>query len=131
MILLPITSLYASINALIIIYLAFKVTRIRRGKKIGVGTRGDKGLAVATRAHANNIETSVAVLPLLMLAELNHASPTILQVAGLGFIIGRVLHFWGFFKTEGGYSVGRFLGTLSAWVATILLAVTNLYMLFI
>ena len=130
MLVVPVTTLYASLNGLLIIYLAFKIIRIRRTEKIGVGDGGNHQLAVAIRAHANNIESAITVLPLLLIAELNGVSNIILQTAGILFLAGRLFHFSGFIKSQGRYSAGRTLGTLSVWVCTVLLACVNLYYLF-
>jgi len=50
---LHITSLYAALLGLLIIFLAFKVSSFRRSKKVGIGDNGDKGGLLAIRVHAN------------------------------------------------------------------------------
>ena len=129
--LLPISSLYVSVNALIIIYLAFRVIRIRFGQRIGLGSGGNKELSVLMRAHANNIEASVTVLPLLIIAELNGVASYLLHGAGLLFVFGRLFHFFDFIRTKAHASKGRFLGTLSVWICAVGLAAINIYRYFL
>ncbi|MCK7597048.1 MAPEG family protein [Microbulbifer sp. CAU 1566] len=125
-----ITALYGSLCALLVIALAFKVVTFRRGKKVGIGTAGDKEGEVAVRAHANAIEYIPLALILLLVAEINGLSHVWLHVLGASLVLGRLLHAVGFTVGKGGYHPGRFVGTLLTWIVILALAVINLLWLF-
>ncbi|BDY04427.1 MAPEG family protein [Ferrimonas sp. YFM] len=123
-----ITALYLSLTAVLALVLAFRVVRLRRSRKIGVGTGQDKELTICVRCHGNMLEYAPLVLLMLATAELNGANSTLLHLCGVSWIIARVLHPWGLTQGGGGYHKGRFLGTLITWLATLTLAGLNLWL---
>ncbi len=127
---LHITSLYASLLALIIIFLAYKVVSFRRTKKVGLGDNGDSGGMLAIRTHANAVEYIPIILILMGLYEVNGGSHLVLNIIGVSAVIARLLHAMGLSKTAG-VSFGRFYGTLITWLVTLVLAGLNLYTYFI
>lgn len=64
---LPITALYASLLAALVMVLAALVVAIRKGAKIGLGDAGNQALQVRIRAHANALENIPLALILLAL----------------------------------------------------------------
>lgn len=122
----PITGLYTSLLALLIVYLATRVALARKSNKIGIGDNGNQELIVAIRAHANAIENIPLALLLLLMAELNGLSAVYLHIAGVVLVVSRLAHAHGFVKTKGLYSPGRFYGTLANWVLVLLLSITNI-----
>lgn len=123
---LHITSLYASILAFIIIFLAYKVVSFRRSKKVGVGDNGDTDGLKAIRAHANAVEYVPMIVILMGLYEANGGSHLALNIIGVIVVIARLLHGFGLSKSTG-TTFGRFYGTLLTWLATIVLAALNIY----
>lgn len=115
-----VTALYACVLALLLIALAVRVSRLRM--KLGIGAGGDGRLARAIRVHANAVEWTLPMLLLLIVAELNRASPLLLHVCGVAFIVARVVHAIGLSRSAGS-STGRFSGTVVSWIVIVVLAV--------
>lgn len=87
-----ISSFYAALATLLLVWLIWQVVRLRRAKKIRLGDGGDPDLRNAIRAHGNAVETIPLSLLLLGLAELSGAPATLLHAGGIGLLAGRVLH---------------------------------------
>ena len=87
-----ITALYAGLAALIYTWLTLAVIRHRRGKKISLGDGGDPAVEKSIRGQANAAETMPMILIMLGLTEMLGAPGFALHLAGLVFIIGRLLH---------------------------------------
>ena len=121
-----ITALYAGLIALLLIALAIPVSRLRRGLRVGLGDGGDNRLLRAIRAHANTVEWAIPAVLLLLIAELNRASPLLLHACGIALLAGRLLHAIGLSRS-GGYSFGRFTGTGLTWIAIVVLAVWDVW----
>jgi len=126
---LHITSLYASVLALIIIFLAYKVVVFRKVKKVGLGDNGDADGLQAIRVHANAVEYIPMMIILMGLYEANGGSVLVLNVVGVLAVIARVLHAFGLSKSMG-TSFGRFFGTLITWLLILVLAGLNIYTYF-
>lgn len=126
---LHITSLYASLLALIVMFLAYKVVVFRKTKKVGLGDNGDESGMLAIRAHANAVEYIPMIVILMGLYEANGGSSLVLNIIGALAVIGRILHAFGLSKNAG-ISFGRFYGTLVTWIVTITLAGLNIYVYF-
>jgi uncharacterized protein len=116
-----ITALYAGLLGLLLLFLAYRVVRLRRGEKIGMGDGGNKQLALAIRVHANFIEYTLPALFLILLLELNGFSPKKIHALGIALVCARLLHAIGL-SQSGGYSLGRFWGTLLSWIVIALAA---------
>ena len=117
-----VTALYACVLALLLIALAVRVSRSRMKLGIGIGDGGDGRLARAIRVHANAVEWTLPMLLLLIVAELNRASPLLLHVCGVAFVVARVVHAIGLSRSAGS-STGRFSGTVVSWIVIVVLAV--------
>ncbi|NJD08163.1 MAG: hypothetical protein FIA97_16950 [Methylococcaceae bacterium] len=87
-----ISSFYAALATLLLVWLIWQVVRLRRAKKIRLGDGGDPDLRNAIRAHGNAVETIPLSLLLLGLAELSGAPAALLHAGGIGLLAGRVLH---------------------------------------
>ncbi len=127
---LPITSLYAALLALIIIFLAYKVVVFRKTKKVGLGDNGDADGLQAIRVHANAVEYIPMIIILMGLYEANGGSQLILNIVGVLAVVARLMHAFGLTKSKG-LSFGRFYGTALTWLITMFLAGLNIYTYFI
>lgn len=127
--LVPLTALYASLLALLVVMLSLVVIRLRRGLKVGVGDGGNRDLARAIRVQGNAIEYIPIFLILLAAYELNHGSAALLHGFGATFFFCRILHAWGLYGS-GGASRGRVAGIVGTLAVLILLAGANLVKLF-
>jgi uncharacterized protein len=120
-----VTPLYAGLLGLLLIGLAFNVSRYRVGLKISSGDGDHPGLRRAIRAHGNLTENAPIGLILLAAIEAQGFSEIAIHVLGSALIVGRVLHAFGLARHDG-RSTGRALGILLTWLmilATSLLAV--------
>ncbi|MDD2662091.1 MAG: MAPEG family protein [Methylococcales bacterium] len=87
-----ITSIYASLSALLIVKLALSVIKRRRKNRVSVGDGGNEALQLAIRAHANAVEYIPIALMLLLTLELNGAPKILIHILGVTLLIGRILH---------------------------------------
>jgi len=90
-----ITSIYASLSALLIVKLALSVIKLRRKNRVSVGDGGNEQLQLAIRTHANAVEYIPITLLLLLTLELNGAPTILIHVLGATLLIGRILHAMG------------------------------------
>jgi uncharacterized membrane protein YecN with MAPEG domain len=87
-----ITSIYASLLALLIVRLSLSVIKLRRKNRIIVGDGGNEELQLAIRTHANALEYIPITLLLLLTLELNGAPKILIHILGATLIIGRIIH---------------------------------------
>lgn len=106
----PVTALYVSLGALLLVALTFLVVGARRRSKIGLGDGGDPHLLSRMRVHANAIETLPIQLLLLAMLEWSGVAALYLHGLGAAILVSRVLHAWGLSRSSG-VSFGRFWGT--------------------
>jgi uncharacterized membrane protein YecN with MAPEG domain len=88
-----ITALYAGLNAIVNILLAYRVTRLRDTHRVSIGAgAGATPLQIGIRAHGNNAEYVPLALVLLLICELCGGDRALLHVLGGGLLLARVLH---------------------------------------
>ncbi len=87
-----ITSIYASLAALLIVRLSLAVIKLRRKYRVSVGDGGNEQLQLAIRTHANAVEWIPITLLLLLTLELNGVPGILIHVLGVSLLIGRILH---------------------------------------
>jgi len=123
---LPIIGVYAGLNILINLFLAYRVSANRVRSKVMTGTGSDETLYNASRAHIVNAEyTPIALIGLLSLHLLG-ASIYVLHIVGLALTIGRVLHAIGVSRT-GESTPPRLVGTLLTWIALLVAGIGCLW----
>lgn len=87
-----ITSFYAGILALWILFLAMRVVRFRQGQQVSLGDGGSEEGLRLTRCHANAIETIPIALIVLALSESSGAPAWVIHALGIALVVGRFLH---------------------------------------
>jgi uncharacterized protein len=92
---MPITTLFAGLLALLFLVLSVSVIGARRGAKVAIGDGGDKTLARRARVHANFAEYAPIALMLMGLAESGGAAKMQIWMAGGLLLVGRVIHAYG------------------------------------
>ena len=117
---LPITLTIAAAAALLNVWLAFRVSRVRVGRKVSIGHGGDTLLETRMRAHANFIEYTPFFLILLALIELAHGAQTWLWLVAIVYILARIAHAFGIERPAP--NPLRAGGALITWVVLIGLA---------
>lgn len=124
---LPITLTTTGAAALIGLWLALRISRIRFGDKIMVGDGGDSRLAQRMRAHANFVEYTPIVLILIAAIEWTTGTSLILGIVAGAYLIARLLHPIGM----DGWIPARAAGALLTWIVTLLLALTAIALPFL
>ena len=81
----------------------------------GLGDKGQPELLARIRSHGNLAENSAIVLLVLGLLEMAGINQMIIIVAASAFVIGRILHPIGLFKTSGS-SIPRALGVATTGI---------------
>lgn len=122
MTMLPISLTIAAGAALLNIWLAMRVGRVRTREKIFVGDGGSEPVIRRMRAHANYVENTAFVLILIALVELGLGSSIWLWGAGALYLVGRILHALGM----DGVRWGRMAGTIITLLTQLGLAITAL-----
>lgn len=92
---LPITTLYASINIFIMIIMMFLVVHHRISNQIALGAGGIEALERAIRTHGNLAENVPAAMILLALLELNAVPAWQLHLLAGAFTVARLSHIHG------------------------------------
>lgn len=124
---LPITLATAGAAALINLWLAVRILRIRFGQKILYGDGGDPRLAARMRAQLNFAEYTPLILILIAAIEWSAGSSIWLAVAGALYIAGRIAHPIGM----DGFLPARQFGTVVTLSLTAVLGLTALALPFI
>ena len=122
-----ITLLFASLHALLLLGLIAPISRHRHRHGIGLGSGGDPLLARKIRVHANFIEFVPIALLLLWLLELAGLRSAWLWTFGAALLLARVMHAIGLSR-HGGYSFGRFWGTVLTMLVLLAMAVSGLWL---
>ncbi len=123
------TACYAGLLALLYIYLSFRVIGQRRKHKISYGDKNKEGktireLALAITVHNNAGQYIPVFLLLLFFVEFQQFSTTLVNGAGVIFVVGRLLHAYGMTVTN--FKL-RFIGMVLTLLTIILLAVISIF----
>jgi uncharacterized membrane protein YecN with MAPEG domain len=119
---LPVTLTFAGALALLVLWLAFRVSRVRMSDKVMVGDGGNPLLLARMRAQANFVEYTPFVLILMALIEMAGGSAWWLRGIGVVYVIARVLHAFGMDKQTMPNPL-RAIGALVTWVVLLGLAI--------
>ena len=87
-----ISSVYASLLALLIVWLSLQVIKLRQSKQILLGDGGEVELQRAIRAQANATEYIPITLILLVSLELNQAALFLIHGGGIAILVSRLIH---------------------------------------
>jgi len=123
--LLPITLTFAAAAALLNIWLAVRVSRVRMTEKVLHGDGGSALLMRRMRAQANFIEYTPFVLILCGLVEMALGSQNWLWGIALAYMLGRVAHAFGMDMTKPHWT--RAGGIMVTMLVMIVLAIAALY----
>ncbi len=103
-------ALWIGLNALFLIYVSFRVGRVRIKTKTNLGDGGNEDMIKAIRTQGNYIEYApAALLGLFALASLGLGAVWIHALGGV-FLFARISHLLGL--GMGVWPQGRFVGTL-------------------
>lgn len=124
---LPVTLATAGAAALVNLWLAVRILRIRFGQKILYGDGGDQRLAARMRAQLNFAEYTPLILILIAAIEWSAGSSIWLAGAGALYIAGRIAHPIGM----DGFLPARQFGTVVTLALTAVLGLTALVLPFL
>ncbi|MEZ0496280.1 MAPEG family protein [Sphingomonas sp. IW22] len=124
---LPVTLATAGAAALINLWLAVRIVRIRLARQIAYGDGGDSRLAQRMRAHSNFIEYAPIVLILIAAIEWTAGTSLWLALGGGAFILGRIAHPIGM----DGFLPARQFGTVVTLTVTALLGIAAIALPFV
>ncbi|EGR3402134.1 hypothetical protein DMN98_02395 [Vibrio parahaemolyticus] len=119
-----ITALYASILALLLVWLAFQVIKQRRLNKVAYADGGVETLQIARSAQSNASEYIPITLILMALLEFNGAVPIWIHLTGIIFVIGRIIHARGILQES---FKGRVKGMQLTFLVIMSLVVLNMF----
>ena len=122
----PITTIYASILGLLLIYLSARVSANRRRARVSLGLGEDKGLERACRAQGNFIEYVPMAVILLLLLEQELIDGWLLHTLGISLVLGRILHAWGLAQKRS-VNRGRWWGAALTWFMIVATSLLNLW----
>jgi len=114
--LLAVTSIYAGISGLIVLFLVLQVVRVRQRERVGIGDGANKQLNRYIRVHGNAVEFLPILLILLALSEVSGMRAELLHGFGVAIVLGRLLHAHGLGRSAGA-SFGRATGTILSLIA--------------
>ena len=120
-----ITPLYASVIALIYIWLSVRVITYRRQEGVSLGDADNAHLRRRIRGHANCAEYAPIGVLLLLMLELQSAPGLLVHVLGLLLLAGRALHGWAF-AFDRQWIFGRKNGMALTFAAIVFGALANL-----
>ncbi|MDT9599423.1 MAPEG family protein [Sphingosinicella rhizophila] len=92
---LPITLTIAGAAALLNLWIAVRVGRVRMSQRVSIGDGGHEPLTARMRAHSNFVEYTPFFLILLALIEMAHGSRIWLWGVAMAFILARIAHVFG------------------------------------
>jgi uncharacterized membrane protein YecN with MAPEG domain len=118
----PVSAVFAGVVALLMLFLAYRVSMFRLKHKQGMGHNDNPDFEAAVRSHANLAEYAPIALILLVVGELNGVNSQLIYWVGLIFVGGRVLHAWGMAKAQGGPHKARLIGILLSWLSIAVMA---------
>ena len=121
----PITGLYAALQAFIAIGLVVPIGRLRGKYGVSIHAAGHPDLDVAIRRHANWTEHVPFALLLIALLELNGGSHGLLHGLGAGLLVCRIAHPLGL-NAETMRSPLRGIGALGTLLVTLIAAIALL-----
>lgn len=122
---LIVTSIFASLLAIVFIQLSFAVIRLRRSNKVSLGSGGHAELERAIRAQGNFAEYVPIGLVLMACLELNSAPWWLVALTGFALTAGRLVHAKGINEAPPKFEK-RILGMKLTFNTLIALVVLNL-----
>lgn len=118
---LPVTLVIAAAAALINLWLALRVTRVRITGKQMMGDGADPVMTAKMRAHANFTEYAPTIVILIALIELARGTSLWLWLLGVLFILARLAHGIGMDRpSPNPFRAG---GAMMTWLVMLALAI--------
>lgn len=123
-----ITSIYASILAIIMIALSSHVSAQRGKANVSILDGGNAELQLRMRRHGNFVENVPMTLLIMLLAELDGVGSNWLHAAGALLVVGRILHAIGLQADKA--TPLRLAGGVASTISLLLMAGNILFLAF-
>ncbi len=123
-----VTTILASLLAIVFLVLSLRVIKLRRANKISLGDGDNEELRRAIRGHGNWAEYAPIGIVLVLIAELQSVNMIVLAILAAAFALGRVFHAYAFAFTTGNMFLRR-RGMQLTFFTIAILAVLNMAML--
>jgi hypothetical protein len=127
---IEITGFYASLLAICYLYLSILVINARRKASVSLGDGGIASVQQLSRAHANFAEYVPIALILALCLEYNTNFDSLVHLACVVLIFGRLTHAYGL-RHHVGASWQRIVGMLSTFISIAILAIANIFWLYL
>ncbi|HEY0044582.1 MAG TPA: MAPEG family protein [Allosphingosinicella sp.] len=125
---LPITLTIAGAAALLNLWIAQRVGRLRLAHKVSIGDGGNPALTARMRAHANFVEYTPFFLILLALIEMARGSEVWLWVVAILYILARIAHVFGMDRSNSKLRMFGIVVTMLALLGLALFAIAIPYL---
>lgn len=119
---LPVSLTFAGALALLNLFLAYRVSKIRHAGKVNIGDGNNPLLLARMRAQANFVEYTPFVLILMVLLERAGGPANLLWWAGAAYVAVRIAHLFGMdpkspqaLRAVGALGTWAILGGLAIW----------------
>jgi uncharacterized membrane protein YecN with MAPEG domain len=110
---LHVSAFYAALTGILCVILSVMVVRMRVARKISIGDGGDKEMSRMVRVFGNFAEYAPLVILVMAITETERAlAPIYLHIFGAVFILGRIAHAVGLYRTLG-INAGRTIGVVA------------------
>lgn len=109
---IPITAIFTSILALMLVGISIRITMLRARTGINFFDGGNPVLGRALRVQGNFIEYVPMTLALLGLVEWLGGPAWLVYASGAVLVVARIVHAWGLYA---GVMAGRVIGTSANW----------------
>lgn len=109
-----ITPVYAGFFGIMLVFLSWRVTKLRRKYDTKMGESGHGEMTAAVRAQGSLVEHLPMALLLMWMLENMLFSPWILHGLGIALVIARLMHLHGL-SDPSHAGIGRKLGTRLTW----------------
>ena len=121
-----VTAIYAGLLALMMVFLASQVVRLRGKHQITIGDGGNPSMLVGNRVFGNFAEYVPMALVTMMLAESAGTPSWAIHGLGVALVAGRIAHALGL-RHDRGTTPGRFVGMNLTWGVMLSAGFTAVY----
>lgn len=121
---MPITLFTASLLALLMLFLAYRIVVLRVQHKVSTGDGGHEDLALRVRSFGNLVEYAPMLLILMALVEAANGSLFVLGLIATLFVLARIAHPIGLHKPPP--NIFRSFGIFGTWGSLLILAIYGL-----
>lgn len=125
---MTITLLYASLLTILFAVMALRMSGLRFRTQTFFGS-ADESMTQLMRAHGNLAEHLPPFLIILLLLEMNNVAGGLLHLFGMIFLMCRVLHAFGVYRSST-FNYPRAIGAMGSWILLLLMGLYGIVLTF-